>query len=110
MGESQISLGEALKNQGMADSVNNADKHYFKWSERAYLYLKEYIITHSNEFMGEDVRNYAEQHGFEVPPSKRAWGAVIRRAVSEDLIQFKKYNKVSNAKAHRANAAVWVKL
>lgn len=103
----QLLLGELLKQEGMYNSVANADNRIEAWSDRAYFILMEFISRQTDVFMGEDVREYAGKRGLPEPPSKRAWGAVMARAKKEGLIVFSGYSQVSNPKAHRANASLW---
>ena len=37
-----LKLGEFLKEEGMSNAVNNADKICFKWSDQAYSHLLNY--------------------------------------------------------------------
>ena len=103
-------LGEYLKQEGMKASLDNANSMDNLWSEKAFGYLKDFLLVTNDVFMAENIREYAHQNGLEYPPSKRAWGAIIVRAKKEGLITFRGYSQVSNPKAHRANAMLWVKV
>jgi hypothetical protein len=109
-GEDQ-SIAERNKENGMHSAVAHADREVDGWSDRAYEILKTFLIRCSlfDEFMGEDIREYAKRLGFPDPPSERAWGAVIRRAAIKNLIKFVGYAKTTNPKAHRTPAALWKK-
>ena len=97
--------GEQLRDQGIERAVTHADKEIPNWQETAFRFLRHYIKTHK-EFLAEDVR---ETSTFEVPepPSNRAWGAVMVRAVKEGLIEKNGYKKVSNPLAHKTPATLW---
>lgn len=101
--------GEQLKQAGMDQAIENADRRVFDWSMSAYSILKDFLKKHNLPFMAEDVRNYASRLGLEEPPSKRSWGSLIVKAKKEGLIKFIKYSQVSNSLAHRANASVWIR-
>jgi len=75
------------------------------WSERAYLFLLEYIKG-KKRFMVEEMR-IASEGIVPEPPSNRAWGGVIRRAVFNKLVRRAGYKPVSNPKAHCAPCTVW---
>lgn len=68
------------------------------WKRRARGYLLEYLAVHSGAFLAEDMRGFAERHGFEAPPDGRAWGAVFRSAARAKLIR-----KVGYAPAQSSN-------
>jgi hypothetical protein len=76
------------------------------WNEKALRFIQSYPL---NKFMTEDVRLYAYQNGMEKPPSERAWGGVIKKAVKMGLLTCVGYQKVNNVKAHRTPAALWRK-
>jgi hypothetical protein len=56
--------------------------------------------------MTEDVRE-ASKHQLSEPPSARAWGGIIVKAVKCGLIYRKGFRNVSNVKAHRTPASLW---
>ena len=97
--------GRLMRDAGIAQSITHADEVCEKWSEKAYRFLQWYI-QHNKEFMTEDVR-IASEYIIEIPPSERAWGGVIVRACKAGLIKQIGYRKVTNARAHMANAALW---
>lgn len=91
----------------MNKAKDHANKVEKDWADKAYIKLKEYlIITNGNQFMCEDVREYASKSISE-PPSKRAWGAIIVKAKKEGIIEHCGFSQVSNPTAHRANASLW---
>ena len=93
--------GNELKIIGMQRAENNAGA---LWAEKAYTHLLNYARTHA-EFMAEDMRE-----GFDLPPSLRAWGAIISKAKRNEVITHVGYGQVKNAKAHQANASIWKSL
>lgn len=95
------------------DGMKRAERHAGNaWSEAAYGYLMRFIacIPPDRRFMTEQVRQFAYHHGLSAPPSERAWGAVTIRAVKDGKIVQCGFGKVSNDKAHCANAAIWRKV
>jgi len=56
--------------------------------------------------MTEDVRISSEGI-IEIPPSNRAWGGVIVRAVKSGLIKRIGFQNVNNPKAHKTPATLW---
>ena len=102
-----IKTGEELRNEGMKQATDHANMRYRPWSEEAYTFLLKFLQSH-NEFMVEDVRK-ASEGIVSTPPSLRAWGSIVVRAAKEGHIQRIGYASVSNAKAHRTPATVWLK-
>ena len=105
--ETQLNLftGQQLRDKGISQAVNHADQQSENWSHYAYQFLLSYI-KQNREFMTEDVR--AASVGIvDEPPSSRAWGGIIVRAVKSGLIRRLGFRSVSNAKAHCTPASVW---
>jgi hypothetical protein len=96
------------KTKGIEQAVNNADRKNQGWSDLAFKFLVWFLPTQTSTFMAEDIR-IASLGKVPIPPSDRAWGAIILRASKAGLIKFVGYGKVTNPKAHSANAAVWQK-
>lgn len=104
----QLILGDVLRDEGMRRAADHADRKVPSWQEMALDYLVDYSKAF-NEFLVEDVREWAHDHGLPEPPSARAWGAVISTAKRKNLVEFVKYRRVKNPKAHSTTAAVWRK-
>jgi hypothetical protein len=85
--------------------VDHADKVHGNWSDQAYEFLKGYAEINP-VFMVEDVRN-ASQGIVPEPPSKKAWGGVIRKAAHNGIVFKAGYRTVKNVKAHHTPASVW---
>ena len=105
--ETQLNLftGQQLRDKGISQAVDNADNNSENWSGKAYQFLLSYI-KQNREFMAEDVR-LASVGIVDAPPSSRAWGGIIVRAVKAGLIQRVGFRNVSNAKAHCTPASLW---
>ncbi|HDY88544.1 MAG TPA: hypothetical protein ENH82_10605 [bacterium] len=56
--------------------------------------------------MAEDIR-FASKDIVPDPPSARAWGSVVFRAVRNGLIHKVGYRNVTNEKAHCTPATLW---
>ena len=97
--------GSQLRDKGIKKALDNANNTHDKWSDRAYKFLVNYIKS-QYEFMTEDVR-VASEKAIPKPPSNRAWGSVILRAVRSGLINRVGFANVKNAKAHKTPASVW---
>lgn len=102
---------QQAKTSGMTRAVDHANAVSDRWSERAFSMLLDFLrgLQNNREFMTEQFRQYAYHRGLEAPPSERAFGAIIFRAAKSGLIISTGTGKVSNPKAHQANAAVWRK-
>lgn len=101
---------EEARDRGMEKAVGHAQSVCLYWDIWAMDYLKKYIDQVTGPFMTEDFRNWAEAKGLQSPPSKRAYGSIIQKASKNGLIQFHRYGKTTNPKAHCTPAAIWVKL
>lgn len=100
-----IFLSQNLRDKGIQQAINHADQVKPLWSEQAYNCLLNYI-RYNDEFMTEDVRE-ASKHQLSEPPSARAWGGIIVKAVKCGLIYRKGFRNVSNVKAHCTPATLW---
>lgn len=70
------------------------------WTERAVGYVMEYVVTHREPFLAENVRAYAlERDGFKADQPK-AWGQVMRNAAKLGVVR-----KVGYAPASSSNLA-----
>lgn len=107
--QTSLFTGAELRDKGMQRATDHANAVHGDWSEKAYHFFKWFITQHIGEFMVEDVRRAARSFVPE-PPHLRAWGSVVVRAVKAGLIKRKGIRSVKNAKAHKANASVWIKL
>lgn len=57
------------------------------WKRRALGYVREFAAMTSKPFLAEQIREFAEQRGFESPPDARAWGSVMQQAQREGVVQ-----------------------
>lgn len=85
-----------------------------EWQAAADVWLRRFIaqwVANNGRgvpFLCEQAREYAEARGFDLPPSKQAWGAVMRRAQREKRVEWHSY-----APAHSSNGgpkSQWVPL
>lgn len=107
MNNSQTELfqGQYYRDRGIEQAIVHADSCAPCWSEDAYRFLMDYI-RHCHEFMAEDVRA-ASIGTIPEPPSDRAWGGIIIRAVKCGKIRRKGFRNVKNIKAHCTSATLW---
>jgi len=97
--------GKHLTGIGIARAVENAERSIPDWKAKAYRFLVSYARKHDS-FMVEDVRN-ASVKKVPTPPSERAWGGVIRKAVKEGVVEHIGFMTVKNPKAHSTPASFW---
>jgi len=99
------------RDAGIDKAVTHADNEIPDWSRKAYMFLiDKYLKNNDGEFQCEDVRSYAALVDFPLPPHARAWGGIIAKAAKDGFIQHTGIGPVRNAKAHRANAAIWIRI
>lgn len=112
--DKDIDRGEEKKLRGIKRAVDHANiKNAGTWSEQAYEACKFFLSTKAPGyiFMIEDIRNWTEMYNvIPPPPSKRAWGGIVQRLVSNKLIEKKGHGTVKNENAHKCFAAVWGKI
>jgi hypothetical protein len=97
--------GRELRDAGIKRALDRANSKTEIWSELAYLFLLQNIKT-GDRFMVEEIR----VKGIGIvpePPSNRAWGGIILRAIKEGVIVNDGYGKVKNPSAHCTPAAIW---
>lgn len=95
-----------LRDQGMAHAVEHADECVAGWGETAYRAVREFISRRERHerFTTEDVREWAK---LEEPPDRRAWGAVMMRAVRGGLIHKAGYRPHRDPSRHKGVSTVW---
>ena len=99
-----------LRDEGMLVSTMHAEVQNPLWPIRAYDSLKRYLssINRGRLFMTEDFRIWAETvDNLPAPPTGRAYGSIMVKAMKQNLISKRGYSSTSNPKAHRTPASVW---
>jgi len=108
-----ISIDQSRQNrdEGIRTAVGHADDEIQDWSSKAYIFfIEKYLKNNDGNFKAEDVRSYAALVDFPLPPSARAWGGIMMKARKDGFIDLVGIGPVRNAKAHRANAATWIRI
>jgi hypothetical protein len=80
----------ARRDEGIELAVTKADKDIDGWSDDAYQALVYFAtaVGIGHRFLAEDVRAFADFKMLVIKPeNERAWGAVMRKAASNGLIQ-----------------------
>lgn len=104
----EFELGEKYKALGMQRSANHADRVTEKWSDKALEAFIDWLKTVNGSFTCEDFRAEMVLKLVE-PPNLRAYGAIMFKAARMGLIKRIGAEKVSNPKAHRCFASLWIK-
>ena len=112
-------LARDLAEQGADRAVAHADQDEPGWSERAYRLLLAFIAEKKTircagldptqdirEFSTEDVREWIGARLPE-PPDRRAWGAIVRRAVTAGLIVRAGYRPHRDPSRHHGVSTLW---
>lgn len=111
--ENKVLTGKELAENGLRVAVNNANREFPGWQERCWGLFLRWIKKRpaGGQFLMESFRNDCKEYSMiEEPNSLRAFGFVSKRAMKEGLIKQIGTAKVSNPKAHNANAALYVKV
>lgn len=103
--QTELFPGEYYRDAGIKKAIDHANETEFEWSVQAFGFLLVYIQS-NDTFQCEDLRG--QSIGIvPQPPSKRAWGGIIRRASKAGLIKRIGFQNVKNVRAHCTPAAVW---
>lgn len=107
-----IPLSIQERDKGIQKALRSAEGKNPGWKDKAYEFFKTWLSKWAtgHRFLMEDFRLSAEIHGLPKPPNNRAYGGLAVKAKFEGLIVSDGTKKVSNPKAHRANAALWRKV
>lgn len=100
-----MQTGTELRDNGMKQATDHANRVIPAWSTLAYHFLLNYIKTVPG-FMTEDVRR-ASAGQVPEPPSNRAWGSIVVRAKKAGVIIPDGFRSVTNPKAHATPATYW---
>jgi len=101
--------GQQLATIGAQMALDSANQDSIAWGDECFKLLQAYIRLHGSghQFQAEDARLYCEANKLTEPPSKRAYGGLIRKLKGKGLIKWVGVGPVLNYRAHMANAAIW---
>lgn len=103
-----LPTGRDLRDAGIKQAIEHADRAEPSWSDRALGYFMEYAATHA-EMTTEEVRQYAERCGLQTPTDRRAWGAVALRAMRTGIVRSGGYTKAKSPTVHAMTVTLWVR-
>lgn len=98
MAQLAIDFARLRRDDGIERAADHAGQ---AWQRSARGYLLEFLairLKRHDQFLAEDVREFAEKRGITDPPDGRAWGHVLRSAARENIIR-----KVGYAPARSSN-------
>ena len=102
-----MKTAEELAERGAKRAAAHADRVSEGWSEKALGFLAIFADGFSDPFTVEQVRDYWEGIGYiRRPPDARAWGAVVKRAHREGIIEPCGYAK-SGKSGHAGPRTLW---
>lgn len=101
------SVDECSRERGIQRSADHAEAVEAGWNDRAVELIAAYP---EQEFMTEDLREYAETMNFPEPPDTRAWGAVVRRAAREGRIMKVGLRNTKGESGHQRPGTLWRKI
>lgn len=108
--QTQIEFAIRNRDMGIEAVVNHADRVFDGWKQSAMTLLRDFLNQNNGtSFLAEDVRDYAGLKGLPEPPSKRAWGGVMKAASGKKLIRSVGFGLTKNPLAHRTPATLWTK-
>lgn len=93
-----------LRDAGMQQAINHAERIDDEWPERAYGFLYRFALSHG-EFISETLTDEAIQLGYGSPADARAWGAIFAKAARAGVIQRIGYGV--SARRHCSPTPLW---
>lgn len=89
MNQLSMPVAELLRDVGIARSADRAERVVPGWTDAALVAVRVYAMRTEGMFTGEDlVDAYHANPANIAPPSDKAFGAVIKRAIKEGVIEF----------------------
>lgn len=76
----------AARDAGMAQAIDHAQSIEPTWGEQALEWITRYAATHDN-FISEELTDWAAAQGFTSPADPRAWGAPFQKAARLGIIR-----------------------
>lgn len=102
-----FSENRVIRDEAIQRAVDSADSKVNKWSDMCFKKLIEFLGG-AETFLTEDFVEWCEKTGFPVPAEKRAFGAVIVRAVKTGaIVHTGAYQERKSKKGHMNPAKVW---
>lgn len=80
-----FTAARALRDAGMTQAIQHAERHDDEWPDLAYGFLCRYARSHAS-FQGWQVTDAADATGYGSPADSRAWGVIYRRALKDGVI------------------------
>ena len=111
--ELNFDRSQSLSHVGLDMAVDTANLQYPGWSIRCWQLFRQWLQHRPRYhcFLIEDFRAYLYDYDLiERPNSERAFGFIGQKAMKEGLVIKGEIKKVSNVKAHCANAQSWIKI
>ena len=98
--------GEMLRDEGMQLALDHAGDDW-NWAA-TQIAISRLRSAGSAGCLFEEVRLYAECHGFPPPPSPNAWGAIAMGLSRKELIvKTGEYRKAKSLRSHAHAFPVW---
>lgn len=104
MNQLELTISEGKRDIGIERAGSKADRDHGEWTKLAVEWITAYAKRHER-FLAEHARGAAELGGFVVPQNRRAWGAAIKRAEREHVIEFDGYAPANSS--NRSPKVLW---
>lgn len=92
-----FTAAQEARDAGIEMSGEHADRTESGWRYQALALLTAFASEHPGAFLIESAREYAQAHGLPSPPDGRAWGSVVRLAVSKRRIRKAGYGPAASS-------------
>lgn len=102
--------GEELRDQGIQQSLFNAERKDPGWSDKAHLMLATYLQKIGDRpFKTETLSAWAYKCGLKEPPNSKAWGGVMVAAKNKKIIKAIGATAATLPSSHRGYITLWQK-
>lgn len=93
--------GQELKERGIQQAVDHADRDNKDWSASIIQELRKWVSRQSQVFAIEDFRRHITvRHPDLLPPTPNAWGYLSRAALNLKIVRHIGYRKAKSPKTH----------
>ena len=104
--QGSLDLGVVGRDAGMRRAVEHANEKRSGWSTLAFVFFEKFA-TANRRFTTEEYIAYALSSGLPLPPDKRAFGPIVKRALHANMIVFHAVGPSKSPSRHKGHATVW---
>src|SRR6185369_8812476 len=91
----QLTIEDAIaaRDAGISRAMNHAESKSPGWSDLALAFTRSWCLSRSGIFTAEDISDaYASREDLIQPAQTKAWGSVVRRAITAGYMKVVDHN------------------